>query len=198
MFLNETGTAWIMMISRGTSLTAGSVSGLPVTNADKVLIADYDGDGRADFIRPDGNFYRIHRSDGSGLPASYTDSISSTGADSAVAFLADISGSGYPEIVRTSGSTWWRHVHKSDLADVVTDFSDGLGRTISVEYASLAQSDAYTLDLQHAPSEPTVRRYAGPRYVVTTETHDDGLGGTRDAVYETDHPSADFDGDVLV
>lgn len=77
--------------------------------------------------------------------------------------------------------------HKSDLVDVVTDFTDSLGRTISVEYESLAQTTAYDLDLDHDPAAGHVRRYAGSRHVVTTETHDDGASGTRDFLhsYET-------------
>jgi hypothetical protein len=65
--VGQDGTNWVMKISTGTGVTSGSMGTVPVTNAAKVLIADYDGDGRDDFIRPEGNIWYIHRSSGSAI-----------------------------------------------------------------------------------------------------------------------------------
>jgi RHS repeat-associated protein len=188
LFLNQyLGTHWQVTYSTGGGGLAADVTSIPVTNPDKVLIADYDGDGRDDLLRPDGDYWRIHRANASGLPDSYTDSLYSPSAASALAFAADLAGSGHPQIVRTQSSYWYTHLHHTGyLGDVVTAFTDGLGRTIEVDYESLAQTDSYTLDLDHDPSDDYVRRYGGTRHVVTTETHDDGVGGTRAIAHEYD------------
>jgi YD repeat-containing protein len=187
LYLNQyLSTYWQLQISTGVGISAGNAISVPTTNAAKVLIADYDGDGRDDFIRPDGNTLYIHRSSGTALPGSPTASLSSTGVGSASAFVADIAGSGRPQILRTSGSYWYTHLRDVSLSDVITEITDGLDRTVAVEYESLAQTDAYTLDLDHDPSESNVRRFGGARYVVTTETHDDGVGGTREIAHAYD------------
>jgi RHS repeat-associated protein len=197
LYLNYQGTGWIMKISTGTGLVSGSAASVPVTNAGKAMIADYDGDGRDDLIRVDTSHLYIHRSEGNTLPSSATVAEISSGVGGSTVFAADVTGSGYADIVRTSGSAWYIHTHDSDLADVVTDFTDGLGRTVSVAYESLAQSAAYTLDLDHDPTmaqAPYVRRFGDARYVVTTETHDDGIGGTRDFLHEYETAFVDASG----
>jgi hypothetical protein len=184
-FVQGTST-WRVRMSRGTSLGPTINTGITSANAARVMIADFDGDGRDDLIRPDGNAYQVHRSNGANLQSTPTYTLASSGASTAVALMADLSGSGFPEIVRVSGSTWHTHKHNSLLPDVVTIFQDGLEFRNSVVYQSLANTASYTLSWAAGENPPSIqyRRFRGPRYVVTTAVADTGVGtGTRQYQY---------------
>lgn len=172
------GSNWLLRLSRGTSVGPQINTGIAPVSPDKVMIVDYDGDGRDDLVRVDSvlsNYYLVHRSNGTTLPSSYTELLNSAGAYTATGFVADVSGEGFPEIVRTSGSTWFTHKHASSLPDVVTTFTDGLGYAIEVVYEPLSNTAFYSIDAADTPPGPYVRKYRGSRHVVTQERHDNGL-----------------------
>jgi RHS repeat-associated protein len=184
------GSNWILHLSHGSTLGPAISTNIPATNPEKTMILDYDGDGRDDLVRVDPDVYYIHRSNGVTLPSSYTDWLISSGAQTATAFAADISGDGLPEIVRVYGSQWETHVHNSGLPDVVTTFTDGLGYGVSAAYEPMSNTPNYTLSWSAGEDPPSVqiRRYSGSRHVVTTETRDTAIGsGTRqyEHYYET-------------
>ncbi len=190
LYVHGLASTWFLQLNRGTSLGSTVNTQIPPAGADKVMIVDYDNDGRDDLVRVDStltNMYMIHRSNGSTL-VSYT-SLDSVGAFTAAAFAADVSGDGFPEIVRVSGSSWATHRHLSPLPDVVTKFTNGLGHEIALAYEPLANTSHYTLSWALAEDPPSValRRYGGPRHVVTTETHDTAIGsGTRQYTHHYD------------
>ena len=191
------GSTWQLQLSQGTTLGAVIHTQIPATSPDKTMMVDYDGDGRDDLVRVDPGVsyaYLIHRSSGATLPTSYTDSLASTGASSATAFAADVSGDGFPEIVRVSGATWQTHKANGPLPDVVTTFTDGLGQGIDVAYESLSNTAQYTETFSTDPTGPYVQKYRGPRYVVTTEDRDDGIGGTHEFLHSYDSAWVDVSG----
>ena len=177
---------WVLMLSNGAGFSVGTTS-MPAISYTSSFIADYDSDGRDDLVRPSGsNTWYIYRA-GTGtastiFPSSYTESLSSTGASDG-GFAADITGDGLPEILQDSGgSTWNWHPHKANLPDVVTRFENGLGYGVDVTYQSLPEakdSSHYIVDSGDVPSGAHIQQFRGPRYVVTDEVHDDGIGGTR-------------------
>ena len=191
-------STWRLQLSYGTVLGLLTNTSIPADGANRVMILDYDSDGRDDLVRVNSssqNAYFIHRSNGTTLPSSATESLSSGGAYTATAFAADVSGDGFPEIVRVSGSNWATHKHNSLLPDVVTAFTDGLGYTVGVAYAPLANYSDYTVNPATTPPAPYIRKYNGPRHAVTTETHDTGIGaGTRTFTHRYDTAYVDASG----
>jgi hypothetical protein len=102
--LYTAGADWVLRLSTGNGSFSSAVTGVPV--AWKVLIADYDGDGRDDLLSADGDYWRVYRSLGTTFETSYSASIYASGFPgftSNDAFMADVAGSGYPEIVYAHG-----------------------------------------------------------------------------------------------
>ena len=170
------GGTWRVHLSRGNSIGTAIDTGIPSTNADKVLIVDYDNDGRVDLLRPSGDYWLIHRSSSSGLPSVHTDSFFSEDASASGGDLADVNGDGFPEILRPSLSGgYWLHAHNSEWSefpDVVKTFTNGLGYSIDVMYMSIGNQAQYTWDdTLPAIDPPYIRRFGGARYVVSVEIH---------------------------
>jgi RHS repeat-associated protein len=169
------GGTWRFRLSTGQALE--QLEGNTNIPASVVLIADYDNDGRGDLIRQDGNYWNIHRSNGSTLSPSATESLYSPFGYSP--FAVDVSGDGFPEIVQNTlvgGNGYWHtHKHQSALPDVVTAVVDGLGYRVEVDYESLSNSTHHTQASTNTPPAPYVRKFRGARYVVTQERRDTGL-----------------------
>jgi RHS repeat-associated protein len=167
------GSTWHTRINLGTAFTAAHNTGIPATNAAKVFVADYDSDGRHDLIRPDGDYFHVHRST-SVLPASPTISVYSPGAGTTGGVATDISGDGFTDIVRVSGGNWHFHKHSTPLPDVATAFVNGLGYSVNAVYSPLPNTNNYSLN-RGPLSTPYNQWFIGPRYVVTTETRDSSV-----------------------
>lgn len=176
--LNTTNT-WYVRLSNGNAGLGSAVNtGISATSYASAMVADYNNDGRDDLLRyASGNYY-VHLSTGTTLSSSATTNFSAAGS-----LVGDISGDGFPELAYVSGGNWHIRTHNTDLPDVVTSFSDGLGAGVDVTYESLSQTHGAHYHTGVNPSGPYVQAFNGARYVVTHEDRDDGIGGTHNYYY---------------
>lgn len=177
-FIYPKGSYWWLVPNDGTTFDMSSEVSTGISNSGPIMIADYDSDGREDLLRGSSNTWYVHRSNGSNLATSATTSFTGHGAGDG-GYIADITGDGLPDIVTEYSGVWHTSVHKGSWPDVITDFENGLGYGVAVTYEPLSNTAHYTLDASDVPSSDFEEQYAGPRYVVTDEVHDDGIGGTR-------------------
>jgi RHS repeat-associated protein len=188
------GPDWYTQLSTGTGFTEPVATGIQWVSGQLVLVADYDNDGRQDLLRAEGDYWRIHRSNGATLASTYVSLASVSAGLGPGGMLADLSGDGFPELIRAYGGVWQTHKHQTALPDVATTFTDGLGHSIGVQYASLANTAHYAIDPALTPTYPYTQLLTKARYVVTSESHGDGIGGTRDFAHYYDTAFTDVSG----
>ncbi len=94
------GGTWHFMLSTGLGMQADVNTSISSASG-AFLVVDYDSDGRDHLLRQDGTNWRIYRSNGSTLPPSYSDSLSTLASNTP--FAVDITGDGLPDIVQNYG-----------------------------------------------------------------------------------------------
>jgi RHS repeat-associated protein len=189
--LSSTGKWYIRLAEGHEGLGNATNTTITATGIGTTIVADYNNDGRDDLLRYVAGTFYVHLSTGTSWESS-----ASTYFSGEKSLLLDISGDGNKDLAYVSGGDWHIRTHKSDLPDVVTTFTNGLGYGIDVTYESLADtaSDHYNFDLTDNPPGPYVQRFHGARYVVTHEDHDDGIGGTHNYKHAYDTAFLDRSG----
>jgi RHS repeat-associated protein len=165
--------------------TASSTVGLPAT---PLMVMDWDGDRRTDFLVNNGGMFGVYRSTGNTVSTLQTTSIPYTAGGY---FAIDQDGDGLEDLARVSsaapyGVSYYTHTlsggstfFETNVPDLATAFTDGYGINYSPGYVSTAQN-SYTLGsgttfpLQDATSAILV---------VGQVTSSDGTGATYNKTY---------------
>jgi RHS repeat-associated protein len=148
------------------------------TSAQKTMALDYDSDGRADLLHPNGTDWRVHRSDG-GCFSQYSRFAdiggSSPGSVARIA-AADLNGDGLDELLLAQTNNAWRlRKHKGPPADLMTGVTDGLGNVFGAVYTVLSGWSGYApAGSASAPAERLLR--GGPFTVISQYVMSTGIG----------------------
>lgn len=149
-----------------------------VSSPDKSAAVDYDSDGRADLLRPNGSGWRVHRSDGACFAQSsrFADITGTSPASAVRVSTADLNGDGMAELLIAKGDNTWRtRRHNGPPVDLVTRITDGLGNLFQPAYTVLSGWSGYTAPgAASAPAERLLR--GGPFVVVSQQTMSTGIG----------------------
>ena len=171
------------------------------TSSDGFFAIDYDGDGRMDLLRPNGNGWRVHTSnEGCFEQGTYVDLPSGTLlAVSVTARIAvvDSNGDGLHDILQAKApyGFWWKHVeHLGPRGELMTGVTDGLDNIFQPSYKALSSWSGYATDGSEDP--PTTRLIrGGPTYVVDQYVSNTGVGsGTYTMTYTYWNAKADMTG----
>ncbi len=199
--LRREGAYWVPYVSRGTAsgttggLVAASCSDpLPAGSAEKTTVVDYDGDGRADLLKPHGSSgWRVYRSDGECFSGTqrYADVSGPGNATVARVVSADRDGDGAGELLfGTTFGDWKAVQHRRDSrtdgaiayrGDLLRELTDGLGNRLELAYRPLSAWSGYGLDEQ-APAPAGSRLLPGGALAVLSQWSADAGEGNRFSV----------------
>ncbi len=171
------GTSWKHRISDGSTFLATGTSSVTSTYTSDAVFADYDGDGRMDFVGKSTSDRIVHLFNGTGF-----DAVGVSIGGPLDIHKMHIDEDGYDDLVGTQSYTWRVRTSQSVPA-FVSKFTDGLGNTFEPNHANiLVMSEHYKTPSQD-PTFP-VQRVKTPFYVVDDYAAGDGIGGTYTVNYE--------------
>ncbi len=170
------GSSWYMQLSVGSGLAAWTNLNIQDSNHWSAVFADYNADGLDDLIRATSTSWLAHESTGTRF-STLGASVGGPTPLSSPAIPLDVSGSGYDELAMSHAGYWQVRDHKSELADVVVSFIDGLGNTNGIVYAATPQANHYYETSSLAVNFPT-QRHTTPISIVDSADTTDGTGGS--------------------
>lgn len=156
--------------SRGMT-SAGTIA--TFTSGTASLPADYDGDGRTDWLFVSGTTWYLKRATESGFEAQVATNIPAVTTNTTHRVL-DLDGDGQVDI-GFKDSTWQVRRHRGGVPDLIKSVTDGFGNSINLTYAPLTDSSVYT---PGAGATFPKAEVTTPLYVVKQYSAADGLGGS--------------------
>ena len=152
--------------------------------ATPLLLLDWDGDSKTDFLVNNGGTFGVYRSTGDGfLPLMWTN-VPSAGTY----YAMDQDGDGLEDLVRVNGTSaisYWTHTSSgaspstaTNIPDLLSSITDGFSVNHSVTYASTAESN-----YNRGADTSYPLQDADPTIVVAKVTSSDGTGGTYNSTY---------------
>ena len=184
-----------------------------------IVSGDFNGDGKTDFLRIQGDWWREYTSKGDGtftLQAHHTTGeLWGTDAGTYPIEVGDFNGDGKTDFLRNQGDWWREYTVAGAVPDLLTGVSNGAGATTTVAYTpSSAWSNTNNPPITHTVSSLTVhdgrggtattsfsyqgglfdpieRRFMGFRYAKTTDPCISGEASCpfQEAYYKQDYGS---------
>jgi RHS repeat-associated protein len=184
-----------------------------------IVTGDFNGDGRTDFLRIQGSWWREYTSKGNGTftlqPHHNTGEIWGTSAGTYPIEIGDFNGDGKTDFLRTQGEWFREYTVAGSPPDVMTSMSNGAGATTTVAYtpsstwsntnnppitqtvSSLTVNDGRggtattQFSYQGGLFDPIERRFMGFRYAKTTDPCISGESACpyQEAYYKQDYGS---------
>lgn len=166
-------TAYVIRYGHSLGITTGPQLGSAGLLGLVNMVADYDGDGRTDFLYPSGSTWSVRRATESGFEAAVATSIPAA-SPNATHRAVDIDGDGQVDI-GYKDTTWKVRRHRGGVSDIVKSVADGYGNTVTVNYAPLTDSQVYT---KGSGATYPIVDITAPMYVVKDYSMTDGIGGS--------------------
>ena len=173
---------WAVFVSDGTKFvnkeTWAATGTADVTVAG---ITDVTGDGLADLILQYDNLgirnWTVFVSDGTKFVNKETWTATST-AGVTVSGLTDVTGDGVADLIlqydNLGARRWAGRVSNSSFSDKLSSITNGLGEQTNITYKPLTDNLVYT---KYTTSTYPVRDVQAPRYVVSSSSKSNGIGG---------------------
>ncbi len=171
------GSSWRHSISTGDGFSTPVTSAVTNTSSNDAVFADYNGDGRQDFIGKTSTDRVVHRFDGVSFEST---GISIGGPLDTYAMR--VNGDGSDELVGMQSNVWHVRTGKAQ-PDFVNKITDGLGNTFEPNYDSILDMADYFETISLTVTFPT-QRVTKPLHVVDSYTASDGIGGTYNINYK--------------
>jgi YD repeat-containing protein len=162
----------------------GLVASTVTIPATPILMMDWDGDGKTDFLVDNGGYFGVYKSTGTGVSSLIPTSIPASGTF----FDTDLDGDGLDDLVKVNGTaaiSYWTHtssgavpLYATNIPDLLTSVVDGFGVTNSPNYVSTAAFQYTTGAATLFPLEE-----AEPQIVVAQVTSSDGILGSYSTTY---------------
>ena len=161
----DTGAAYRLRLSRGTSFAANLAAAIPS------IIFDWDGDQYDDLLLNSGGTMHVRRSTGEGFASAVSTGITWTGGSP-----VDVNGDGLMDLGYIASGTWRYRLHQGSYPDLLATVTDGFSNTVTFNYAPL--TDNSSLYTKGTGSTFPTQEYRGPMYVVSSQVTSDGVGST--------------------
>lgn len=177
-------------------------------NLYKPLLADVNGDGRADLVASyqgsDGWYVWTSLGKGDGKFSAATVQALTTislGVDLYDAFVADLNGDGVTDLVAThQGAGWyaWTSQGTMKAPDLLSTVSSNGRQMFGIQYAPLSDARIYTKDSNVNSATYPIQDVIGPLYVVSSLSSENGTGETTSATYTYGGLKSDLSGRGLL